>query len=126
MKIQIDSVTFIDDDFDGDDVDGEGGPGERVITITQHGNEILLNADNIKQLGLIIQGKLLETTCCTFGGMTLKQIKKRLEYLRGEIRGECISYGEIAELTCYADFIEPGDVELLQWAGVPEFPDDPE
>ena len=101
MKIQIDSVTFIDDDFDGDDVDGEGGPGERVITITQHGNEILLNADNIKQLGLIIQGKLLETTCCTFGGMTLKQIKKRLEYLRGEIRGECISYGEIAELTCY-------------------------
>ena len=121
MKIQIDSVTFVDDHFDGYDVDGDG-PGEREIVITQRGREILLNADNIEQLSLIIQGKLLETTCCTFGGLTLKQIKKRLEYLRGELRGECISYGELAELQGYADFIEPGDVELLEAAGVPEFP----
>lgn len=48
------------------------------------------------------------------------QIKKRLEYLRGEILAERISYGEIAELESLAKHIEPGDVLLLEWAGVPE------
>ena len=48
---------------------------------------------------------------------------ERLEYLRGEIRAERISYGEIAELQGLADTIDPGDVELLEWAGVPEHPD---
>jgi hypothetical protein len=47
-------------------------------------------------------------------------VKNRLEYLRGEIRAERISYGEIAELQGLAEHIDPGDVELLQWAGVPE------
>ena len=46
---------------------------------------------------------------------------ERLEYLRGEIRAEHISYGEIAELEGLAEYIESGDVELLQWANVPEF-----
>lgn len=45
----------------------------------------------------------------------------RLEYLRQQIRAENISYAEIAELQSMADQIEPGDVELLEWAGVPEF-----
>lgn len=44
----------------------------------------------------------------------------RLEYLRGQIRAESISYGEIAELQSLADYIDAGDVELRQWAGVPE------
>jgi hypothetical protein len=44
----------------------------------------------------------------------------RLEYLRGEIRAERISYGEIAELQELADHIQPGDVELAEWAGIPE------
>ena len=48
-------------------------------------------------------------------------IKERLEYLRGEIEAERISYGEIAELESLAEHIEPGDILLLQWAGVPEF-----
>jgi hypothetical protein len=48
----------------------------------------------------------------------------RLEYLRGQIRAESISYGEIAELQGLAEHIDPSDVELLQWAGVPEYPDD--
>ena len=48
----------------------------------------------------------------------------RLEYLRGQIRAESISYGEIAELQGLAEHIDPSDVELLQWAGVPEDPDD--
>lgn len=46
--------------------------------------------------------------------------RRRLEYLRGEIRAERISYGEIAELQSLAEHIAPGDVELLEWAGVPE------
>jgi hypothetical protein len=46
--------------------------------------------------------------------------KERLEELRQAIRAENISYGEICELQSLADSIEPGDVELLQWAGVPE------
>jgi len=48
------------------------------------------------------------------------KIKKRLEYLRQELRQERISYGELAELRSLADHIEKGDVELLEAAGVPE------
>ena len=44
----------------------------------------------------------------------------RLEYLRSQIRAERISYGEIAELQSLAEYIEPGDVELAEWAGIPE------
>lgn len=50
-------------------------------------------------------------------------VKARLEYLRGELRAERISYGELAELQGLAEHIDPGDVELLEWAGVPEFPE---
>jgi len=47
--------------------------------------------------------------------------RARLEYLRRELRAERISYGELAELQGLAPFIAPGDVELLEAAGVPEF-----
>tara|TARA_R110002050_G_scaffold100565_1_gene208032 strand:- start:1194 stop:1340 length:147 start_codon:yes stop_codon:yes gene_type:complete len=47
-------------------------------------------------------------------------MKERLEYLRQEIKAERISYGEIAELQSLVDYIDDGDVELLQWAGVEE------
>lgn len=47
--------------------------------------------------------------------------KKRLEYLRQEIRAERISYQELAELQSLAQYIDPGDIELLEPAGVPEF-----
>ena len=49
-------------------------------------------------------------------------VSLRLEYLRSQIQGECISYGELVELQSLASSIDPGDVELLEWAGVPEFP----
>lgn len=52
--------------------------------------------------------------------MTNKDIKARLEYLRREIEAERISYGEVAELQTLAEYIEPGDNLLLEWAGVPE------
>ena len=47
-------------------------------------------------------------------------VQERLEYLRGEIEAERISYAGILELQGLAEHIEPGDVLLLQWAGVPE------
>lgn len=46
--------------------------------------------------------------------------KRRLEYLRGELRAERISYGEINELMGLIPYIEKNDVELLEAAGVPE------
>ena len=52
--------------------------------------------------------------------MSNNTIKERLEYLRGELRAERISYAELAELQSLAEYIEPGDVELLEAAGVPE------
>ena len=50
----------------------------------------------------------------------MKNIRRRLEYLRGEIRQERISYLELSELQSLAEHIESGDVELLEAAGVPE------
>ena len=52
--------------------------------------------------------------------MTTQEITARLEELRGELRGERISYGELAELQGLADHIADDDVELLEPAGVPE------
>jgi hypothetical protein len=48
------------------------------------------------------------------------KIKKRLGYLRQEIEAERISTDEIIELQSLAEYIDPGDVLLLEWAGVPE------
>ena len=50
-----------------------------------------------------------------------KKINQRLEELRTELRNECISSGELSELMALAEYIEPGDVELLEAAGVSEF-----
>lgn len=52
--------------------------------------------------------------------MATKEIKKRLEYLRSELRAERISYGEIVELQSLAEYIEKDDVELLEAARTPE------
>ena len=50
-----------------------------------------------------------------------EQIKRRLEYLRKQIDAERISYSEIAELQSLAEYIDDCDVQLLEWARVPEF-----
>jgi hypothetical protein len=47
-------------------------------------------------------------------------IKEELEYFREEIKNERISEGEIMELQSLAKYIDKGDVELLEWAGVKE------
>lgn len=46
--------------------------------------------------------------------------KKRLNYLRGELQAERISYGELIELVDLKEYIDAGDVELLEAAGVEE------
>ena len=51
---------------------------------------------------------------------TKAQAKKRLEELRKELRAERISYSELAELQSLKDYIEEGDIELLEAAGVSE------
>lgn len=51
---------------------------------------------------------------------TTKEIQKRLDYLRGEIEAECISYEEIAELQSLAEHIPEDDMLLREWAGIPE------
>jgi hypothetical protein len=51
-------------------------------------------------------------------------ITARLEYLRGELRAECISWGELHELQGLADHITPDDLELREAAGLPEHPSD--
>lgn len=48
-------------------------------------------------------------------------IQERLEYLRGELQVGRISWDELAELQDLTPHIAPGDVELLEAAGVPEF-----
>ena len=51
---------------------------------------------------------------------------ERLERLRAAIRAESISYGELYELQGMGEdgLIPPGDVELREWAGLPEHSDD--
>jgi hypothetical protein len=49
--------------------------------------------------------------------------RQRLEVIRVSLRAENISWGELAELQSLAAHIEPGDTELLEPAGVPEFPE---
>lgn len=56
--------------------------------------------------------------------MNRTEAGQRLDYLRRELRAERMSYGELVELQELADYIEPGDVELLEAAGVPEFDED--
>ena len=50
----------------------------------------------------------------------MTEINDRLEYLRKELRAECISYGGLAELQSLVKHIDPSDVELLEAAGVEE------
>lgn len=52
--------------------------------------------------------------------------RERLEYLRDEFKAERMSYGELSELQDLAEYIDPGDNQLLEAAGVPEFPPDDE
>ena len=74
-------------------------------------------------------GNFQNTGAFAHGGSVKKvpaYVKRRLEELREEIIKERISTGEIAELQSLAQYIDPSDVELLEWAGVPEFEEEEE
>ncbi len=47
-------------------------------------------------------------------------IKEKLESIRKSIKEENASYSELAELQDLKEHILEDDVDLLQWAGVPE------
>lgn len=53
----------------------------------------------------------------------MSDVTERLAYLRGELRDECISLGELVELQGYGDdgLIPEHDIELREAAGIPEF-----
>ena len=49
-------------------------------------------------------------------------MQERLDYLRDQLLvGENISYAELAELQSLTQYIDRGDVQLLEAAGVLEF-----
>lgn len=50
--------------------------------------------------------------------------KQRLEELRKELRAERICTGKLLELQSLSKYIDKGDVELLEAAGLPEFDED--
>ena len=56
----------------------------------------------------------------------MSEVTDRLDYLRGEIKAERISYGEIEELQNLGTqgLIPESDVVLREWAGIPEFDDE--
>jgi hypothetical protein len=57
---------------------------------------------------------------CPFEYFHDEIIAVRLEQLRARLDAEDISTGELIELQGLAEHIEPGDVQLLEAAGVPE------
>lgn len=48
-------------------------------------------------------------------------MNERLEELRAELRAERISYEELVELQCLADYIDADDLELLGAIGLDEY-----
>lgn len=72
------------------------------------------------------KGKLYEGKFWIYGFSAKKwcskkcMAKSRLEALRKILRTEDISYGELAELESLSKYIEAGDVELAEVAGIPE------
>ena len=52
----------------------------------------------------------------------IQAMQERLDYLRDQLLvGENISYAELAELQSLTQYIDRGDVQLLEAAGVLEF-----
>lgn len=84
----------------------------KIIALETRSFAILLNEVELDQLK--IAQKVLP----------LLEKQLRLEELRKELRAERISIGELLELQSLIPYIDKGDVELLEAAGVPEFEED--
>jgi hypothetical protein len=91
--------------------------GETEMSIDAFGNSPSMTHDEMVAEGLITEN----------GDATEKGTARiRLEYLRGELRAERISMGELLELQGLAPYIDEGDVELREAADLPEYPSDVE
>lgn len=53
--------------------------------------------------------------------MNKEEAAPRLADIRRAIEDENVSWGELYELQGLVKFIDPSDLLLLEWAGVPEF-----
>lgn len=67
-----------------------------------------------------LKEQIREYHLCQHNGYGERIARRRLEELRAELQAERISYGELAELWKLHEYIDAGDVELLEAAGVPE------
>lgn len=79
-------------------------------------NRIAVAQEIVRIAEILIAGKGITKTAAKPDA----RIKRRLEYLRKEIEAERISQGELLELESLSEYIDPSDVLLLEWAGVPE------
>lgn len=55
--------------------------------------------------------------------VNVKAILKKIREIRKDIKNECVSYGGIAILQEYAEYVKkyfPDDTLLWQWAGISE------
>ena len=114
------SITNLMDKYDVKD-NGKGYYGSSYILSRKNK---LANGGSLPFMTDPNFGNFQNTGAFAKGGSVKKvpaYAKRRLEELRKEIREESISTGEIAELESLKQYIDPSDVELLQWAGVPEF-----
>jgi len=109
---------------------------DHQITVVKNGFEVYVQVDwktekaigvgrqtsdeSIESIHFESEADLLDTV----KRMITDAAKARLEELRAELEKECISYGEIFELQGLVEYIDKDDVQLLEAAGVPEFPED--
>lgn len=84
-----------------------------------NGNTYQIDTEEAYSLGLLKE-RIREYHLCKHTGYGERYAARRLEELRTELQAERISYGELAELWKLHEYIEAGDVELLEAAGVPE------
>ena len=81
-----------------------------------NGKILILGTPIQREPNTIPEGNLLHTA----DSAEAAQAWIRLEYLRGELKAERISYGELAELQSLVKYIDADDVELRQAAGIDE------
>jgi len=53
--------------------------------------------------------------------MISKEVREELDNIKGSIKEENVSYGELAYLESHRkEILELGDIQLAEWASIPE------
>lgn len=92
---------------------------KRWTAYIENGNTYMIDtvdAHTLEELKVEIR----EYHLCKHNGYGERIARRRLEELRTALQSENISYSELAELWKLHEYIDAGDVELLEAAGVPE------